>query len=93
MQRGRFSQFDYAVALRQLGGNISFNRFQLMYRRYYKMSALRDTVFAGNFTFGLANLFNLKIVMATGASMRLITRCQLANDSFGRFNDAAWVQL
>jgi outer membrane protein assembly factor BamA len=44
--------------LRQLGGNISFNRFQLNYRRYYKMSSLRDTTFAANFTLGLANLFD-----------------------------------
>jgi outer membrane protein insertion porin family len=56
--RGDFLSVDYALALRQLGGNISFNRFQLTYRRYYKMSALRDTVFAGNLTLGLANLFN-----------------------------------
>src|SRR6185295_10086627 len=56
--RGGFLSVDYALALRQLGGNISFNRFQATYRRYYKMSALRDTVFAGNMTLGLANLFN-----------------------------------
>jgi len=56
--RGDFLSVDYAVALRQLGGNISLNRFQLTYRRYYKMSALRNTVFAGNLTLGLANLFN-----------------------------------
>ncbi|HEV8136411.1 MAG TPA: POTRA domain-containing protein [Pyrinomonadaceae bacterium] len=56
--RGDFLSIDYAIALRQLGGNISFNRFQLTYRRYYKMSALRNTVFAGNLTLGLANLFN-----------------------------------
>jgi outer membrane protein insertion porin family len=56
--RGDFLSIDYAVALRQLGGNLSFNRFQLTYRRYYKMSSLRNTVFAGNFTLGLANLFN-----------------------------------
>ncbi len=56
--RGDFLSVDYAVALRQLGGNISFNRFQLTYRRYYKMSSLRNTVFAGNLTLGLANLFN-----------------------------------
>ena len=35
---------DYALALRQLGGNISFNRFQSTYRHYYKVSALRETV-------------------------------------------------
>jgi len=56
--RGGFLSVDYAVALRQLGGNISFNRFQTTYRHYYKMSALRDTIFAGNMTLGLANLFN-----------------------------------
>jgi len=56
--RGDFLSLDYTLALRQLGGNISFNRFQLSYRRYYKMSALRDTVFAGNFTLGLANVIS-----------------------------------
>jgi len=56
--RGSFLSVDYAVALRQLGGNISFNRFQTTYRHYYKVSALRDTVLAGNMTLGLANLFN-----------------------------------
>jgi outer membrane protein insertion porin family len=56
--RGGFLSVDYAVALRQLGGNISFNRFQTNYRHYYKASWLRDTVFAGNMTLGLANVFN-----------------------------------
>ena len=56
--RGGFLSVDYAVALRQLGGNISFNRFQATYRRYYKVSAFRDTILAGNMTLGLANLFN-----------------------------------
>lgn len=56
--RGGFLSVDYAVALRQLGGNISFNRFQATYRHYYKVSALRDTVLAGNVNLGLANVFN-----------------------------------
>jgi outer membrane protein insertion porin family len=56
--RGDFFNIDYAVALRQLGGNLSFNRLQATYRRYYKINALRGTVFAGNATLGLANLFN-----------------------------------
>jgi outer membrane protein insertion porin family len=56
--RGGFLSVDYAVALRQLGGNISFNRFQATYRHYYKVSAFRDTVLAGNMTLGLANVFN-----------------------------------
>ena len=56
--RGYFFTADYAVALRQLGGNISLQRFQTTYRQYYKLDALRGTVFAGNVTLGLANLFN-----------------------------------
>lgn len=56
--RGDFLSLDYGVALRQLGGNVSFNRFQASYRRYYKMNSLRGTVFAGNATLGLANMFN-----------------------------------
>jgi outer membrane protein insertion porin family len=56
--RGGFLSVDYALALRQLGGNISFNRFQATYRHYYKVNALRNTVLAGNLTLGLANLFN-----------------------------------
>ncbi|HSK63584.1 MAG TPA: POTRA domain-containing protein [Pyrinomonadaceae bacterium] len=56
--RGGFLSADYALALRQLGGNISFNRFQTTYRHYYKVGALRETVLAGNVTLGLANLFD-----------------------------------
>jgi outer membrane protein insertion porin family len=56
--RGSFLSVDYALALRQLGGNISFNRFQTTYRTYYKVNALRQTTFASNLTLGLANLFN-----------------------------------
>jgi outer membrane protein insertion porin family len=56
--RGDFFNIDYAVALRQLGGNLSFNRLQATYRRYYKMNGFRGTVLAGNATLGLANLFN-----------------------------------
>ncbi len=56
--RGAFFNIDYAIALRQLGGNVSFNKLQVSYRRYYKVNRLRGTVFAGNATLGLANLFN-----------------------------------
>jgi hypothetical protein len=56
--RGDFLSLDYALALRGLGGNISFNRFQGIYRRYYKANRLRGTVFAGSLTLGLSNLFN-----------------------------------
>jgi outer membrane protein insertion porin family len=56
--RGDFLTVDYALALRQLGGSVSFNRFQANYRRYHKSSLLGGTVLAGNLTLGLANLLN-----------------------------------
>ena len=56
--RGGFLSIDYSAALRQLGGNISFNRFHATYRHYYKVKAFRDTVLAGNMTLGLAKLFD-----------------------------------
>jgi outer membrane protein insertion porin family len=58
--RGEYLTLDYGLALRQLGGNLSFNKFQVNYRRYYKIGERirRSTVLAGNVTLGLANLFN-----------------------------------
>ncbi len=56
--RGDFFTVDYALALRQLGGNVSFNRFQTSYRRYYRVDRFRRTVLAGNVTLGLANMIN-----------------------------------
>lgn len=58
--RGDFLTVDYTVAMRQLGGNISFNKLQASYRRFYKLNGLRNTVLAGNFTLGLANIFNAR---------------------------------
>jgi outer membrane protein insertion porin family len=56
--RGDFFSVDYALALRQLGGNVSFNRFQASYRRYYKLNSFRGTVLAANATIGLANVID-----------------------------------
>jgi outer membrane protein assembly factor BamA len=58
--QGDFLVADYSLALRQLGGNISFNKFQGSYRRYYRLRGFRKTVLAGNFTLGLANVFNAR---------------------------------
>jgi outer membrane protein insertion porin family len=59
-QRGEFLTLDYSLALRPLGGNLSFNKFQLNYRRYYRLKQKRawGTVLAGNVTLGLAHLFS-----------------------------------
>ncbi|HEX8707147.1 MAG TPA: BamA/TamA family outer membrane protein, partial [Pyrinomonadaceae bacterium] len=56
--RGDYLTLDYAVALRQLGGNLSFNKFLGNYRRYHMLKGIRRTVLAGSVTLGLANLFN-----------------------------------
>lgn len=56
--QGDFLTADYSVALRQLGGNISFSKFQGSYRRFYRLGGFRGTVLAGNFSLGLANVFN-----------------------------------
>ncbi len=55
---GDYLSLDYSLALRQLGGNISFNKLQATYRRYYRVQKARGTVLAGNITLGLANVFN-----------------------------------
>jgi outer membrane protein insertion porin family len=60
--RGSFLTADYSVSMRQLGGNISFNKFQTAFSRYQKLDFLssgqRETVLAGNLQFGVANIFN-----------------------------------
>ncbi|HVG38098.1 MAG TPA: POTRA domain-containing protein [Pyrinomonadaceae bacterium] len=57
---GDFLSVDYALALRQLGGNFSFQKFQANYRRYYKIDRLRGTVLAGNAILGLSNLLQVR---------------------------------
>lgn len=56
--RGQFMTLDYSLALRQLGGNISFSKLQANYRAYYRLERFRRAVLAGNLTLGLANLFS-----------------------------------
>ena len=55
---GDYLSLDYSLALQQLGGNISFNKLQATYRRYYQIHKAGGTVLAGNVTLGLANIFN-----------------------------------
>jgi outer membrane protein insertion porin family len=56
--RGDFLTADYSIALRQLGGNVSFSKFQSSYRRYQRLNVLGGTILAGNLTLGLATMFN-----------------------------------
>jgi outer membrane protein insertion porin family len=57
--RGDFLTADYALALKPLGGNISFNKLLVTYRRYQHLTNLpRDTVLAASVQLGVANIFN-----------------------------------
>jgi outer membrane protein assembly complex protein YaeT len=56
--RGDFLTLDYALAAKALGGNLSFSKLNLSYRRYKTVGRLRDTVLAASVQLGLANIFN-----------------------------------
>jgi outer membrane protein insertion porin family len=56
--RGDFLSADYALALKQLGGNLSFNKMFLTYRRYQAVNRLRNTVLAASVQLGMANVLS-----------------------------------
>jgi hypothetical protein len=58
--RGDFLTVDYALAARALGGNLSFSKLNLGYRRYKSLGRLRDTVLAASVQVGLASLFDTR---------------------------------
>jgi outer membrane protein insertion porin family len=64
--RGHFFNADFRVAARALGGNTSFTRFETSYHTYYKSRQMRNTVFAGNLSLGLASLFSPRDLNANG---------------------------
>jgi len=54
--RGDFLTLDYSLALKQLGGNISFNKLLATYRRYRTFNFVRTTTLAAGLQLGLANI-------------------------------------
>jgi outer membrane protein insertion porin family len=52
--KGSYLTLEYNTSLEQLGGNISFQKFQANYKTFYEY---RNTVFAGSLTFGAANVW------------------------------------
>ncbi len=56
--RGDLLTVDYALALKALGGNLSFSKLLANYSRYYKMNRVRETVLAARVQFGMARIFN-----------------------------------
>lgn len=56
---GDFLTLDYALAVRQLGGNLSFNKFRATYLRYYPLDRVRQgTILAASAVVGLAGVFD-----------------------------------
>ncbi len=64
--KGDYLTVDYTSSLEQLGGNISFQKFQANYQTYYTSAALRNTTFAGRAVLGLANTWGNRTRFATG---------------------------
>jgi len=64
--RGQFFNADFRVAAKALGGNTSFTRFETSYHTYYQSRQLRNTVFAGNLSLGLASLFSPRDLNGNG---------------------------
>lgn len=64
--RGHFVSADFRIASKGLGGNTSFLKFESRYHTYYKVRQARNTVFAGNLTVGLANLFSPRDLNGNG---------------------------
>ena len=55
--RGDFLSVDYALALKALGGSLSFSKLLANYRRYYTVPRARGTVLAAGLQLGLARLY------------------------------------
>lgn len=58
--RGDYMTVEYNMSAKYLGGNTSFNRILVNYKRYLQVKPLYNTIFAGNVTFGAASLFSVR---------------------------------
>jgi outer membrane protein insertion porin family len=57
---GDFLSVDYQLSAQFLGGNVSFNRINATYQRYFQFKRLNNTVIAGRATLGAASLFSVR---------------------------------
>ena len=57
---GDFFTIDYQLSAQFLGGNVSFNRINATYQRYFQFKRLNNTVLAGRATLGAASLFSVR---------------------------------
>ncbi len=63
---GDYLTVDYSVSLQQLGGNISFHKFQANYQRYMYFPKLNGLVLAGRTTLGIANVWSRRTNFGQG---------------------------
>jgi outer membrane protein insertion porin family len=56
--RGDYLTAEYNVSAPFLGANIGFHKFQATYNRYFTVSQLKNTTFAGRAILGLASVFS-----------------------------------
>lgn len=56
--RGSYLTAEYNISLRELGANISFQKFSLNYQTYYQIERLNNTTLAGRLVLGLGNVLS-----------------------------------
>ncbi|MCU0238937.1 MAG: BamA/TamA family outer membrane protein [Pyrinomonadaceae bacterium] len=81
--KGDYLTIDYNSSLEQIGGNISFQKFQASYQTYYTSKTLRNTTFAGRAVLGLANTWGNRTRFATGVFQDLNGSLPISERFFG----------
>lgn len=56
--QGSYLTAEYNVSARELGANISFQKFSLNYQTYYRIPQINDTILAGRVVLGLGSVFS-----------------------------------
>ena len=56
--RGSYLTAEYNISLREMGANISFQKFSLNYQTYYQIPKLNNTILAGRLVLGLGNVLS-----------------------------------
>lgn len=68
---GHYLTLDYSLSLEQLGGNMSFQKFQANYQTYFYFPKLNGMILAGRTTLGLANVWSRRTNFGQGQFSQL----------------------
>lgn len=68
---GHYLTMDYSLSLQQLGGNMSFQKFQANYQTYFYVPKLNGLILAGRATLGLANVWSRRTNFGQGQFSQL----------------------